>query len=299
MHRVIITFMAFAMLFGGAGTTPAREFDLSTIERTIAQQPRWHTEAPRFALFVVSPEKKVWFVVDGDDLYADLNGNGNLAEEGEKLPRLELSREERAATRNYSKWQIPDLTDAEGRVVVAGLSIAPDGNRPNLPGAMIAYFKVPDRQRAFVRPIFAGSPEEAPIVYPNGPGRLRAHTKRMLFLSRGDDGVKTARPGFHVIGECFVDGLGNGTSYLAETPALDCKLEFPRGGGEVHVEHMRLSYYTDWAINRSNSMAFPPGVVDGKVRITVSAADPPADKAAPLPFVFEIDVTELRDGTRR
>jgi hypothetical protein len=60
--------------------------DLRGIERKIAKQPEYKTK-PRYCLLVFGPEAKtrVWMVVDGDTLYVDRNGNGDLTEEGEKV----------------------------------------------------------------------------------------------------------------------------------------------------------------------------------------------------------------------
>src|SRR5262249_25701217 len=57
------------------------------IDRTIAKEPAYRTKAPRYGLLVFGPEGKdrVWLVQDGDTLYVDRNGNGDLTEPGEKV----------------------------------------------------------------------------------------------------------------------------------------------------------------------------------------------------------------------
>jgi hypothetical protein len=62
--------------------------DLSKIDRTIAKEPAYRTATQRYCLLIFGPEAKtrVWLVMDGDDLYVDRNGNGDLTEPGEKQP---------------------------------------------------------------------------------------------------------------------------------------------------------------------------------------------------------------------
>jgi hypothetical protein len=60
--------------------------DLTKIDRAIAKEPKYTTE-PRYALLVFGPtaEKRVWLVLDGEVLYVDRNGNGDLTEVDERV----------------------------------------------------------------------------------------------------------------------------------------------------------------------------------------------------------------------
>ena len=76
---------AFLVLFiAGAASEAA---DLSTISRAIRKEPAYRTGKPKYCLLVFGSEAKarVWLVQDGDTLYVDRNGNGDLTEEGEKV----------------------------------------------------------------------------------------------------------------------------------------------------------------------------------------------------------------------
>jgi hypothetical protein len=57
------------------------------IDRTIGKEPAYRTKAPKYGLLAFGPEGKdrVWLVLDGDTLYVDRNGNGDLTEPGEKV----------------------------------------------------------------------------------------------------------------------------------------------------------------------------------------------------------------------
>jgi hypothetical protein len=57
------------------------------IDRTIGKEPAYRTKAPKYGLLAFGPEGKdrVWLVLDGDTLYVDRNGNGDLTDPGEKV----------------------------------------------------------------------------------------------------------------------------------------------------------------------------------------------------------------------
>lgn len=65
----------------------SKPVDLSKIDRTIRKEPTY-TGKPRYALVVLGPEAKtrVWMVMDGETLYVDRNGNGDLTEANERVP---------------------------------------------------------------------------------------------------------------------------------------------------------------------------------------------------------------------
>lgn len=87
--------------------------DLSVIPRVINKEPAYRTGKPKYCLLVFGPEAKtrVWLVQDGDTLYVDRNGNGDLTEEGERVVA-----EERvgAAEENYA-FKIGTIQDGVPR----------------------------------------------------------------------------------------------------------------------------------------------------------------------------------------
>jgi hypothetical protein len=74
----LLTLIAVPALAGGA--------DLKSIERVIQKEPVYATKTPRYCLLVFGPEakKRVWLVLDGESLYVDRSGNGDLTEPGKK-----------------------------------------------------------------------------------------------------------------------------------------------------------------------------------------------------------------------
>jgi len=75
-----------AMTFLALGTNPSPAVDLTMIDRSIAKEPAYKSK-PKYCLLVFGQEAKhrVWVVLDGDVVYIDRNGNGDLTEEGERL----------------------------------------------------------------------------------------------------------------------------------------------------------------------------------------------------------------------
>jgi hypothetical protein len=65
--------------------------DLANINRTIGKEPNY-TGKPRYCLLVFGADAKhrVWLVQDGNTLYVDRNGNGDLTEADEKVTAKKL-----------------------------------------------------------------------------------------------------------------------------------------------------------------------------------------------------------------
>jgi hypothetical protein len=64
----------------------AHAADLAKIDRTLKKEPTYKGRPAYFPL-VFGPEAKtqVWLVLDGDTLYVDRNGNGELTEKAERV----------------------------------------------------------------------------------------------------------------------------------------------------------------------------------------------------------------------
>jgi hypothetical protein len=58
--------------------------DLTSVNRTLAREPAYQS-CPQYCLLLVGPEGKthIWLILDGEKLYVDRNGNGDLTEPGE------------------------------------------------------------------------------------------------------------------------------------------------------------------------------------------------------------------------
>ncbi len=107
--------MRLAIFFAGILLTlnTAMGQDLASLERKIAKEPTYKSGAPKYALMVLGEKmtKRVWLVIDGDLLYADLNGNGDLTEEGERIAKMEFG--EYTPPDGSVDFQIKEIRDGE------------------------------------------------------------------------------------------------------------------------------------------------------------------------------------------
>jgi hypothetical protein len=81
MFRISLVFGACCLSFSLAADAPLK------IDRTIGKEPIYKSKAPKYGLLVFGPQAKdrTWLVLDGDTLYVDRNGNGDLTDPGEKI----------------------------------------------------------------------------------------------------------------------------------------------------------------------------------------------------------------------
>jgi hypothetical protein len=83
MKRAVII---LSLLWLGWASPPSGAADLTKIDRSIAKEPKYESE-PYYALIVIGPkaEKRIWLVMDGEVVYVDRNGNGDLTEPNERV----------------------------------------------------------------------------------------------------------------------------------------------------------------------------------------------------------------------
>jgi hypothetical protein len=76
-----------ALLLAGCLVAGPAAAGAPKIDRTLVKEPAYRTKAPRYGLLLFGPggKDRVWLVHDGDTLYVDRNGNGDLTEPGEKV----------------------------------------------------------------------------------------------------------------------------------------------------------------------------------------------------------------------
>ncbi|HLW66836.1 MAG TPA: hypothetical protein VKS79_16095 [Gemmataceae bacterium] len=79
--RVVIAVACWLAAIAFASAEPG------PINNSIRKEPVYQTKTPKYGLLVFGPEAKdrVWLVHDGDTLYVDRNGNGDLTEPGKKV----------------------------------------------------------------------------------------------------------------------------------------------------------------------------------------------------------------------
>jgi hypothetical protein len=188
----------YALLALVALAQSARGADLARIDRSIAKEPAYKHK-PTYCLLVFGSEAKtrVWLVRDGDTLYIDRSGAGDLMASGTRL-----SGEKRP---DGIKWHVGDIREGEAKAVHKDLLIW--FHR----GSYTVHLRTADgfRQEAgneMGRLHFAPRPQDAPIVHL--AGRLtfllpENREKRLKFVP-GEQA--------HFIALIGTPGLGEGAS---------------------------------------------------------------------------------------
>ena len=189
------TFSSVLILLG-LGVAHAGAVDLAKIDRSIRKEPVYQSNDPKYCLLAFGPEAtvRVWLVLDGDVLYVDRNGNGDLTEPDERIePR-------------YAMHNAPERPDMKLLVEFFLYRPFKDGRLEGEPilsclpevTAIIVDHHIPadDRKDALATSfrkhpirvdvattrieqdsslVFTSRPGDAPILYFDGPRHLALH----------------------------------------------------------------------------------------------------------------------------
>jgi hypothetical protein len=192
--------------------TAAAALDLANIERRIAREPAYRSK-PRYCLLVLGPEAKtrVWLVQDGDALYVDRNGNGDLTEPDEKVSAEKRSnrsaedrnfvfaagelREDGKRHINLSVWVSdlnPNLSEAktllkrdpQARSYHIALEVQMPGFQGLGTGGRLVQGAISDTNGLLQ---FADRPQDAPIVHFGGKWTMGLYRPTTLWLERANN----------------------------------------------------------------------------------------------------------------
>jgi hypothetical protein len=144
-----------ALLLANLAAVTATAADLTKIDRTIAKEPVYQNK-PKYCLLVFGPDAKtrIWLVVDGDVLYVDRNGNGDLTQKGKRMALMEAEGEITEADRGATHTSLRLTPQKDGGIVV---SLMAEGKYRQRSGHVM----------------FARRSQEAPIIHFNGPVSVR------------------------------------------------------------------------------------------------------------------------------
>jgi hypothetical protein len=218
--------MTVAALLFWASTLSAA--DLKKVDRKIAREPEYKSEAPKYCLLVFGPEAKerVWLVLDGKTLFVDRNANGDLTEEGERVgvktpnqdpaqfepTELTLNGKQHKFTFHLYGWF--DYRDGKSEEFDPSIDVWwNDGQRFGAWG---------DEQGPLT---FTDSPQTAPIVHIGGPLQMGFEVRHPLSKSGKDE--------FELNTAVGTKGLGQGTfahlvyNVIPEDVFPQATLEFP------------------------------------------------------------------------
>ncbi len=217
-----------------APPSPAAAVDLGAIDRSIAKEPAYQSGLPKYCLLVFGPEAKtrVWLVVDGNELYIDRNGNGDLTEPGECIradasgKRLDFRagtiQEANGGSRSID-LRLRNFNAANGKC--EGLIITLDGQRKQFVGF--------DEANPFR---FAHRPRHAPIVHLEGPLQIKLYGEPPTLVAGEETELNIA------IG---TPGIGPGSFCAIQCcTVLDCKVA---PAAEIEFPHRDPSKPPLWA----------------------------------------------------
>jgi hypothetical protein len=157
----------------------AHAADLAKVERTIKKEPAYRGK-PKYCLLVFGPEAKtrVWLVLDGDTLYVDRNGNGDLTERGERvaMPRFEKPETPEAGVVAQREVKAGDIHD--GPFTHTDLEITQARLAPG--------YKPKDREEELFRRFFLRSNPDSLLYAVSLSVELRSGRGRVQFVAVAD-----------------------------------------------------------------------------------------------------------------
>ncbi len=195
--------LRMALIFAAGWFTSSALAVPTTIDRSIAKQPDYQSKSPKYLLLVFGAEGKdrAWLVLDGDALYVDRNGNGDLTEAGKRVTaekKPKGSSDDQGHTFEVGTLNIGGQTHKSVTVITTPVKAYAEGSmrsRPEIKAAMvknpmtplaviIADVAVPGIKGGGIEgrvtfnagPIdlngtlfFADAPADAPVVHLGGP----------------------------------------------------------------------------------------------------------------------------------
>jgi hypothetical protein len=206
-----IAHVSLALTLVGVGSAPVAATDLSKIDRTIAKEPVYKSK-PRYCMLVFGPEAKtrVWLVLDGDVLYVDRNGNGDLTKAGAKVNRGDVFKFQNSLYAEQRQFLAGDISEGAAGPKHTELTLHHCVPNPKFvptatddkqarelldrnPDAVVVLvaIKVGGRLRQVAAPAFSHKPQDAPILHFNGPLTMGFHPKWFYgwpILTRGEAG---------------------------------------------------------------------------------------------------------------
>lgn len=272
--------------------------DLDRLERKIQREPAYRSGRPLYAMlaFGQHAQTRLWLVQDGEDLYVDLDADGDLTDPGEHLQPLPEHRARYVPiARETWFWGLAGLLAEGGRPRHTDFEVI--GNDA---GWQHVSLKV--RHPAFAEPLKVTvgwyptrAPQSAPVLWCDGPLRLVAVLEpeaerrtsfslevRAELPSRGFDPERT-----------YATPPGVTSQVYALTPAdLELQIKYPmREGGERVIRAKAPcigGQFTDYGYDfwRKRSPEVPKGV-DPRGEVSFQLSVPPALKpliSAPLEF---------------
>jgi hypothetical protein len=125
-------------------------------------------------VFGAEAKARAWLVLDGDTLYVDRNGNGDLTEANERV------------NRNGKKLEAGEVTAFTGKAKYAHLRVQPIVVEQE--HLCMVSLEVRDKYRQYACMPFADRPQEAPVLWFDGPLTMGFIEPEKQTLRRGETG---------------------------------------------------------------------------------------------------------------
>ena len=235
---------------------PSEAIDLLKLNRSISKEPEYRSEYQEYCLLAINAEKDalIWCVRDGADMYVDLNGNGDLTENGEKFVGVY-----KADATNGDRKLALSITPSKKvfGTAVKHLSLVSYDHDPVGQWRIRAEFNGNDR-REFSRPFqTARLAKHAPIIHLNGPVTVVAYLDRHRYFHRNDPAtsIKYARgQEYSLILRVGNVGVGKGAQVHCESEDLsklltktivEGRLSYVDKNGKVKETTHRFEYERD------------------------------------------------------
>lgn len=175
--------------------------ELKSLPRKLDQEPRYVSKNPRYCMLVFGPkaETRIWLTLDlaydpllgkpgkTESLFADLNGNGKLTDDGEKIPVTVKTVKRRSPITSFSnseeynldllQFKVVDVKSKDGKTVYKDLLVEVDwyvGGRADR--AVTVSVDVPGHGRQSVGGDafwFESTPAKSPVIWFDGALTMR------------------------------------------------------------------------------------------------------------------------------
>jgi hypothetical protein len=213
------------------GSVPVtRAAELAAIERVIGKEPAYQGK-PRYCLLVFGKEAatRIWLVQDGNRLYVDRNGNGDLSEPGESVSAhngtyFSVDRVREFSGTAHQHLRITSMTNG-----TFSLTLGEEGQR----GQFVGIGRME-------RPTWGDKAASAPIIHLAGPMTLERYGP-IYTVPRG--APESANRRFKLRLLLGTPGLGKGTfaSYddlcSENLGPVQADIEYPTGKPGLTLRH--------------------------------------------------------------
>jgi hypothetical protein len=278
----ITSFLCTLMLLSSAAAS-ARAADLTKIDRTIGKEPAYKNK-PKYCLLVFGPEAKtrIWLVQDGDVLYVDRNGNGDLTEKDE---RLKEERHHPQVEFPAVSFSLPGDAGPKGQLQLSVHYYKEEGDTKETPHPGVTVGIDRKHWRAPCRP-FSDHPRDAPVLHFDGPDTfLCPHLRFFEPGKKTNLAIYTGTPG---LGERTY-AWRNARQIIGAGGRVKVEIEFPHK--DPAAEPIRtvftLPLEDDWGSTFAGSVSVPEEAGPGMAKMSLRPW-PQEANLAPATFLVPV-----------